>query len=431
MRDVSKPKLNGRRILYFVLLMCAWHGGARAERLPVRSYTTADGLANNVINCIRRDSRGFLWLCTREGLSRFDGYGFTNYGREHGLPSATVNDFIETRAGEYWVATAAGLCRFNPRGRAQASTNEAEGERMFTVFSPGTDARAAFVNTVYETSAGVVWLGTRAGLFRVERAAVGETRIEFVDLGIPDHLENRYINSLLEDRRGVLWVGAASGLFRRLPDGRIEAFTAREGLPDVHISSLLEDREGRVWVGTRFGGLFRLIANPRPNEPAVARAYTMRDGLSATWINQIFQTSDGDLWAGSPRGLIQFVPAGDDFRFRTYGESHGLNYDEVQSLAEDRNGNLWLGLASGGAAKLARAGFITYGAADNLAWASGLFERRDGEIIVVGGFGSSRNSISRFDGERFVPFRPRFPQSNDSFTCSWNQTVIEDSRGDW
>jgi ligand-binding sensor domain-containing protein len=90
---------------------------ASAERLPVKTYTTADGLGHNNVNRIVRDSRGFLWFCTFEGLSRFDGYSFTTYGVDHGLPSPVINDLLETREGQYWVATGAGLCRFNPKGR--------------------------------------------------------------------------------------------------------------------------------------------------------------------------------------------------------------------------------------------------------------------------------------------------------------------------
>jgi len=52
-----------------------------AERLPLKTYTTADGLGHNSINIVR-DSRGFLWFCTFEGLSSFDGYTFTTYGRK-------------------------------------------------------------------------------------------------------------------------------------------------------------------------------------------------------------------------------------------------------------------------------------------------------------------------------------------------------------
>src|SRR5262245_61383238 len=100
--------------LAFVLLLSI---PASSELLPIKTYTTADGLAHNTVNRIVRDSRGFLWFCTEEGLARFDGYTFTNYGTNEGMPHATVNDLLETREGDYWVATGAGLVRFNPRGK--------------------------------------------------------------------------------------------------------------------------------------------------------------------------------------------------------------------------------------------------------------------------------------------------------------------------
>src|SRR5215467_1069658 len=125
-------------------LLLAVSNPTRAERLPLKSYTAADGLAHNNVQRIVCDSRGFLWFCTFEGLSRFDGYDFTTYGAEHGLPSQVINDLLETREGEYWVATEAGLCRFNPNGvmprRATDGTPEAAASKtMFTVYSPGED----------------------------------------------------------------------------------------------------------------------------------------------------------------------------------------------------------------------------------------------------------------------------------------------------
>ena len=87
-----------------------------AERLPIKNYTTAEGLAHNTVNRMVRDSRGFLWFCTSGGLSRFDGYSFRNFGAEQGLPHSAVYGFLETRKGEYWVATGAGVVRFDPEG---------------------------------------------------------------------------------------------------------------------------------------------------------------------------------------------------------------------------------------------------------------------------------------------------------------------------
>src|SRR5262249_21592407 len=118
-----------------------------AERLPLKSYTVADGLPNNIINKIVRDSRGFLWFCTTEGLSRFHGYSFTNYGDEQGLPHTTVNDFLETRNGEIWIATNGGLVLFNPKGQASARVVFANAKlpsaAMFTVVVPDDEDRAA------------------------------------------------------------------------------------------------------------------------------------------------------------------------------------------------------------------------------------------------------------------------------------------------
>ena len=76
---------------FLLAIVLLFPGFAAAERLPLKAYTVADGLPNNVINKIVRDSRGFLWFCTSEGLSRFDGYTFTNYGVDQGLPQRSRN----------------------------------------------------------------------------------------------------------------------------------------------------------------------------------------------------------------------------------------------------------------------------------------------------------------------------------------------------
>ena len=129
--------------LLFILLPSL----AQAERLPLKTYTTTDGLAHNEINKIVRDSRGFLWFCTANGLSRFDGYTFTNYGTDQGLPHVNVTDFLETRDGEFWVGTYGGLVRFNPKGAPQVRVvyerDVGAPAPMFTIIIPEDDDRRA------------------------------------------------------------------------------------------------------------------------------------------------------------------------------------------------------------------------------------------------------------------------------------------------
>jgi Two component regulator propeller len=144
---------------------------------------------------------------------------------------------------------------------------------MFTVYFPAEDAKSIYVLSLLQDHTGVVWCGTRNGLYRVETA--GAVKFVFVDLGISDYLESRFIECLLEDRPGTLWIGADSGLFRRWPDARIDAYTTRDGLPDNIINSVLEDREGQIWVGMPLGGLCRLVPDPAPGRKVVARAYSV------------------------------------------------------------------------------------------------------------------------------------------------------------
>ena len=44
-----------------------------------RTVNVKDGLADNFVRDITRDSYGYIWLSTLNGVSRYDGYRFCNY----------------------------------------------------------------------------------------------------------------------------------------------------------------------------------------------------------------------------------------------------------------------------------------------------------------------------------------------------------------
>jgi len=192
-----------------------------AERLSTKTFTTADGLANNIVNRIVRDSRGYLWFCTEEGLSRFDGYTFTTYGIDDGLPGGVVNDLLETNEGLYWIATNRGLVRFDPLGTRRPLEG---GRPMFATFLPDADVRAQDVSRLLQDRTGTVWVGTALGLYRLKEPVTAP--IAFAPIDIPSQ-----VNSLTEDRAGTLWIRTDTGLFRRFPDRRLEQYTIRDGLP--------------------------------------------------------------------------------------------------------------------------------------------------------------------------------------------------------
>jgi hypothetical protein len=190
------------------LILCL--AALRAEQLPVRIYTTADGLAGNTIDRIVTDSHGFLWFCTREGLSRFDGYQFYNFGVVQGLPGG-ANDLLEAADGDYWIATRNGLARFHP----------ASPQPRFEILLP-RDPKARVVFALAADPAGGMWVGTQGGLYHLDPAS-GQWQLRPVDIGMPGRdWEDTFVDALLVDRSGTLWAGTRNGLYHRFPDGRCE-----------------------------------------------------------------------------------------------------------------------------------------------------------------------------------------------------------------
>jgi len=410
-----------------VALLCAFSAPAEAERLPATIYTTGQGLAHNLVYKVVPDSRGFIWFATRGGLSRFDGYSFTNYGVDDGLPSAAVHDLLETRDGVYLVATARGLARLE----VTSSYRPAAGEKvpagpLFTVHEISTDPRTRFVVTLYQSRAGTIWVGTRAGLFQLENAA-GAMKFRSVAIGwsrpdLPAHVTN-----VVDDRFGTMWVASTLGLRRLWPDGRIDVH-----FPQVGVHSVLADRAGHLWAGTRSSGLLELRFDEPSGRLATTRTYAMSNGLPTNWINQLFEASDGELWAASPAGLIQLTrtSAGTP-RIRPFSEAQGIGRGEVESVSLDRSGNLWAATHAG-AAKIARSGFSIFGAADGFAWAISLMQTRSGDLCFVGPLeGEPYWGVHCFNGRSFDRVRPALTRGAGTLTWGWNQMVIEDRTGDW
>ncbi|MBA2305733.1 MAG: hypothetical protein H0W08_24300 [Acidobacteria bacterium] len=416
-----RARTRGRILCLAALLLSALPAVAD-ERLPIRTYTTADGLAHNNVKRIVRDSRGFLWFCTADGLSRFDGYTFVNFGTDDGLPHPRVNDLLETREGHYWLATDGGLVRFDPRGRPgsgivyEGVANAAH--PMFTVLLPEADLPGARAVTVlFEAHDGAIWAGTENGLHRL-KGTTGHRSLEFVDVGIPRvYPDERLVSDLLEDSSGTLWIGASSGLYRRFADGTAVRYTRRDGLPGDSLADLFEDHEGRLWAGARVGGFFRIRSGGTPAASLAVDAAFNSPELPTSWVFRIFESSDRRFWVASARGLIEYFPHGDGRgqRFHAYSVRNGLSYYDITDLAEDLGGNLWLATNRAGAMKLARNGITTYGERDSIAQVSDIFQDHAGALCFRGTLmtgprersqkGDYVHRLGCFDGREFTWFR--------------------------
>ncbi len=399
---------------------------ARAEQLPIKSYTTADGLPSDRIPCILADSHGFLWFGTWDGLARFDGYGFRNFGAADGLPPGPVQALVESRDGTYWAGTTAGLARLDLSGGPARP-----GASLRLLHVPGGGPRDD-VGALLEDRAAALWIGTGDGLWRLDTAAPGAPRFEKVRLGSPNG-RDAAVNALHQDRDGTLWAGAEDGLYRRAPDGTVERVAGPDGAPHS-VRCLARDRGGALWIGTHEEGLFLVSPSAAPELPR--RAYSAANGLAGDHVTALLETSDGTIWATCFGGLSE-IPA-DRSALRTYTIAEGLSGTGAWSLAEDRAGNLWIGSDNTGVMRLARGGFRRFDGRDGLTSlrVGALFEDRDGEVCaftrgqqpdqIAGGDGF----LECFDGRRFRTRRPPLP-AGTLYGWGLSQVTLQDHSGEW
>lgn len=433
---VQKNEQRAPCLLLVTIFLLMLSVGIRAEQLPIKVYTTADGLPRNNINRIVRDSHGFLWFCTVEGLSLFDGYTFTNYGVEQGLPDRDVRDLIEARSGEYWIATQNGLARFTPNAASEGSIREQRSGKgptpypRFITYKTDWNSEARHVMTLLEDRDGAIWCGTSGGLCRLEQTG-GEWHLRVVDLGVPEYSKANSVTALLQDRNNALWIGTWDGLHRRWPDGRVERYSGRSGLPSrgkLRILSLLEDHEGRLWVGTT-RGLYPFTAKPDPNQLDVVSTFTTKQGLPGDEIDSLLSSGE-KIWVGTEAGLAELsqVQGAQEWRIKTYPT---VLHAGLGGLAEDREGNLWMGTQFG-AIRLARNGFTTYPAEDGFGHAgvNSIVEDQIGRLCVTNKV-HNKLTLHWFDGNHFVAAEFALPPWIKDPGWGWNQVSFQDHLGEW
>ncbi len=96
-------------------------------KVQVKNYTTADGLANNIVKGIVEDSHGMLWIATDNGLSILNPKteAFSSFSKEDGLLSAQFyfNGAIRSRQGVIYLGTDQGMMAVSDVNRTVQSAN--------------------------------------------------------------------------------------------------------------------------------------------------------------------------------------------------------------------------------------------------------------------------------------------------------------------
>jgi ligand-binding sensor domain-containing protein len=317
----------------------------------LNSWTLADGMPIGPVSAMVQDADGYLWLGTSIGVLRFDGARFTPWDALYPapLPHRDVRALSLGGDGTFWIGfdTAAdgssvgawknGALTFPAAGAApHAATTAILADRSGSVWAVSNGllhrwkrgrwdvvrtgaVGRATVVSVREDARGSLWIGTRQGVFRTRD---GES-FELVEPGIA--------RDTSQSADGTLWmtdpVHGARRQGARTPAIDLDGWGTR----------LLHDSRGNLWVGTTGQGLWRVRDAAAAGAPLIERA-TMQTGLSSDLVQTLFEDRDGNIWVGTMLGLHSLTPQ----------ELLPLASDAlVRAILPDTRDSVWVGTASG------------------------------------------------------------------------------------
>jgi len=211
-----------------------------------KTYTQADGLAQNRVYAVYRSRDGTVWSGTlSSGVSELKNGRFTNYTTTDGLAANTISSIAEGPDGTMWFGTPKGVSAMSEKGWRTYSSNDG---------LPSED-----VNCLLRDSTRILWIGTAEGLAYLSDGHVHVPR------EVPESLQAP-IFGIEEDKNGWLWIATSDHVLRvprdKLLSGVVKAVDVREydqadGLESTEgvkrSRSVVSDSAGRIWFSLRSG----------------------------------------------------------------------------------------------------------------------------------------------------------------------------------
>jgi signal transduction histidine kinase/ligand-binding sensor domain-containing protein len=294
------------------------------------------------------------------------GYSAQIIQTEQGLPQNNINSIIQSNDGYLWLATFGGLVRYDGvrfKVFDSANTPQLQNSRITALFEDGNQ---------------IIWIGHETG----DLTRLGAGRFESV--AIPGSAHREPVSQITMDRQGNMIVCYQDGSLRDAQTGAwIEASVAPD--PQRGPAICARDDEGALWV-LRFGALSRVvgaktqsvelnrfaadqlvsgICRAREGGVWIATQGQIRRRVRDEWVGEthiifwprttitaLVEMNNGTLAVATiDQGIYLLRPNARPYHFE---RKDGLPSDWIRTLSDDREGNLWAALGSGGLAVLRR-----------------------------------------------------------------------------
>ncbi|UOE49213.1 response regulator [Mucilaginibacter sp. SMC90] len=315
--------------------------------------TVANGLSQSTVLSFCKDSRGYIWIGTRDRLNRYDARSIKIYNHSYKDPgSISCNDYVfsvfEDRTKNLWVGTVRGLNRYIP-----------ETDSFEHILKDSTNSSSLSddnIHCIFQDHLGQLWIGTNNGLNVAATSNSRKFTHFFKANATHPGLAGNEIQTIFEDHANNLWIGTMYGLTKMaIKNGRyiftsfVNTETASNSLSGNSVQAITEDTEHRLWIGTQNGGLS--LYHPESGTfTNFKHAPSNIKSLSSNDVRSILADKQNKLWIGTINGLNIYDPATGSFTLYDHDteNQNSLSNNSIKDIYLDKTGTIWIGTMYGG-----------------------------------------------------------------------------------
>jgi len=330
-----------------------WAGGVNVfnpKTETFKRYTNSasdpESLASNENFVVFNDSKGRIWVSTRNGLDLYcpEIDGFKHYQNDpvdrFSLSHNHVVSIYQDQNSLMWVGTEGGGINKFSFERKNFQYNDLIIDGELKVYPND-------VFSLFEDSDGIIWIGTKGGgLLRYNPNSMQLKRYVY-DRKKPYSIKSNVVRAITQDSKGNLIIGtdgAGLAIFNKKTERFItyRSETAGNSLSNNAVFDVLVDSTGLIWIGTYGGGLDCFDPNTQLFEN-----YTIDSvNLSQNVVLKIHEDKKGRLWLGTNgKGIMLFDREKRDFvdYSKDFSDVQMLSNDVVLTITDANNDGIWIG----------------------------------------------------------------------------------------
>ncbi len=387
-------------ILLTIIFFARNNTFAQSSQYQFSQLDISNGLSHNQVNCIYKDSEGFIWFGTASGLNRYDGYAFKVFKHDADNKNSLLDDFIVNIFGgpdkKLYISTRTGYCFYDPEteqfnsdmsvllkplklpvypfpskiiqsrrsdfwfvypdsGLYRYNALNRQTTRYYNHTQAGPSLYSNSVTDITEDTKGNIWLVYESGM--VEMLDTKLNKISYSTGIFSKVIDNKtsYF-SITVDKDGDLWLytpNVNTGVYYYSPSTEvfrhIDKGSSGTKLKSNIISNIIQADDGLIWIATDHGGINLL------DKTNFKITYLLNREDDAKSLRQntviLYKDNTGIMWAGTFKEGVSYYHK-NIIRFALYrhfaSDPGSLSFDDVDKFVEDKKGNLWIGTNGGG-----------------------------------------------------------------------------------